>query len=133
MSLYNALCGQDPSSAELLSMIGRSENDFGRFRDIRLKDAYTIVVLTGDGGDNRQCCQDTDSDVDDDDDQSKSRMPCICSGCVMTHCVPSYPHYLRDKNCSFDGTYAKIYFSVPLEHRERTSNLILARMERERT
>lgn len=48
---------------------------------------------------------------------------CACPGCVITYRLPMHPNYLRDKDDSFDCTYATIYFGFPNEWREELEKI----------
>ena len=88
MSLYNMLFGTNPNSDQLLSLLGKSQGDFGRFRDVYVEDGF-IVVHTRNGGGNRE-------DYEDVFDE-----------------MAEHPWYSHDADDDFDCTYANIYFKVP--------------------
>ena len=94
MSLYNMVFGENGSQKEFLfSLLGKYQQDFGRYRDIYVTDTH-IVVHTRNGGGNREDYQ----DVFDE----------------MFH----HPLYDYDEDDDFDCTYANIYFRHPAEHAE---------------
>ena len=88
MSLYNMIFGANPNSDQLLSLLGKTQGDFGRYRDVYVEDGM-IVVHTRNGGGNRE-------DYEDVFDE------------MSTH-----PWYSHDADDDFDCTYANIYFKVP--------------------
>ena len=88
MSLYNMVFGMNPDSNKLLEVLGKTQADFGRFRNVYMEDGY-IVVHTRNGGGNRE-------DYEDVFDE------------MSTH-----PWYSHDADDDFDCTYANIYFKVP--------------------
>lgn len=88
MSLYNMLFGQNPSSDNLLKLLGLDRDDFGRYRDVFVEDGY-IVVHTRCGGGNRESYEYVFDEMSD------------------------HPWYSHDADCDFDSTYANIYFKVP--------------------
>lgn len=88
MSLYNMVFGMNPDSDKLLEVLGKTKEDFGRFRNVYMEDGY-IVVHTRNGGGNRE-------DYEDVFDE-----------------MSSHPWYSHDEDDSFDCTYANIYFKVP--------------------
>ena len=88
MSLYNMLFGMNPDTDKLMSLLGKSTTDFGRFRNCWLEDGF-IVVHTRCGGGNREDY----SEVFDE--------------------MSQHPWYSHDHDQDFDCTYADIYFKVP--------------------
>ena len=88
MSLYNMVFGMNPDSNKLLEVLGKTQADFGRFRNVYMEDGY-IVVHTRNGGGNRE-------DYEDVFDE------------MSTH-----PWDSHDADDDFDCTYANIYFKVP--------------------
>jgi hypothetical protein len=80
--------GMNPSAAQLLQLLGTHHIEFGRLRDVYVKDGY-IVVHTRCGGGNRE-------DYEYVFDQSAQ-----------------HPWYSHDEDCDFDCTYADIYFKIP--------------------
>lgn len=90
MSLYNMLFGMNPAADVLLAMLGKTRDDFGRFRDCYPNDDGTqIIVHTRCGGGNRD---DYEGVFDE---------------------MQAHPNYLSDADDDFDCTYADIVFSVP--------------------
>jgi hypothetical protein len=94
MSLYNLVFGMNPDTDKILSLLGKTQADFGRFRSVFLEDGY-IIVHTRNGGGNRE-------DYEDVFDE-----------------MTEHPWYSHDEDDSFDCTYANIYFKVP-EGKEET-------------
>lgn len=88
MSMYNMIFGVNPDSDKLLSLLGKSREDFGRFRDVFLEDGF-IVVHTRNGGGNREDYEGVFEEM-------------------STH-----PWYSHDADDDFDCTYANIYFKIP--------------------
>ena len=88
MSLYNMMFGTNPNSDQLLSLLGKTKGDFGRFRDVYVEDGH-IVVHTRNGGGNRE-------DYEDVFDE-----------------MAMHPWFVRDADDDFDCTYANIYFKIP--------------------
>lgn len=88
MSMYNMLFGMNPDSDKLLSLLGKTAGDFGRFRNVYMEDGF-IVVHTRNGGGNRE-------DYEDVFDE-----------------MSGHPWYSHDADDDFDCTYANIYFKVP--------------------
>jgi len=93
MSMYNMLFGVNPDTETLLSLLGKTTADFGRFRNVYMEDGF-IVVHTRNGGGNRE---DYEYVFDE----------------MSTH-----PWYSHDEDDSFDCTYANIYFKVPENHKD---------------
>ena len=69
-------------------MLGKSQNDFGRYRNVFIEENY-IVVHTRNGGGNRQDYE------------------------YVFEEMSKHPWYCYDKDADFDPTYADIYFYVP--------------------
>ena len=88
MSIYNMIFGVNPNADQLLGILGKTEGDFGRFRDVFVNDGY-IVVHTRNGGGNR------------DDYQ------------WVFDEMSQHPWYSHDADDDFDCTYANIYFKIP--------------------
>ena len=87
MSMYNALFGMNPLAGQLLSLLGLSADDVGRFRDAYVAEGGNeIHVFTRNGGGNRE-----------------GYMPDFSA----------HPHYVRDFDDGFDSTYATIVFRTP--------------------
>jgi hypothetical protein len=92
--MYNTLFGENASQKDFLfGILGKTEDDFGRYRDIYVTDSH-IVVHTRNGGWNR------DNYLSVFEEMSQ------------------HPLYDYDEDDSFDETYADIYFRHPEEHRE---------------
>ena len=90
MSLYNMLFGQNPDAGMLLNLLGKTQEDFGRYRDIFVQNGY-IVVHTRNGGGNREYYEHVFDEM------------------------AEHPWYSHDEDDDFDCTYANIYFKVPEE------------------
>jgi len=88
MSLYNLLHGFNPNTDQILQVLGHTRDDFGRFRDVYIKDGF-IVVHTRCGGGNRE------------EYESVFEM------------AEQHPWYSYDEDCDFDSIYANIYFKIP--------------------
>lgn len=88
MSMYNIMFGMNPDSDKLLSLLGKTSSDFGRFRDIYMEDGF-IVVHTRNGGGNREDYEDVFDEMSE------------------------HPWYSHDADDDFDCTYANIYFKLP--------------------
>lgn len=88
MSLYNLVFGMNPDADKILQFLGKTREDFGRFRNVYLEDGY-IVVHTRNGGGNRE---DYEYVFDE---------------------MSEHPWYSHDEDDDFDCTYANIYFKVP--------------------
>ena len=88
MSLYNTLFGMNPDSDKLLEILGKTREDFGRFRNVYMEDGC-IIVHTRCGGGNRDDYEDMFSDMED------------------------HPWYSHDADDDYDCTYADIYFRIP--------------------
>ena len=91
MSLYNMIFGMNPDSDKLLSLLGATQSEFGRFRNVYMEDGY-IVVHTRCGGNNRED--------------------------YFPSWVEDHPWYSHDEDGDFDNTYADIYFKVPENHKD---------------
>ena len=88
MSLYNLVFGMNPDSDKLLSLLGKTQADFGRFRNVYMEDGC-IIVHTRNGGGNREDYEDVFDEMSE------------------------HPWYSHDADDDFDCTYANIYFKVP--------------------
>ena len=88
MSMYNMLFGMNPDSDKLLSLLGKTKEDFGRFRNVYMEDGM-IVVHTRNGGGNRESYEDVFDEMSE------------------------HPWYSHDEDDDFDCTYANIYFKLP--------------------
>lgn len=88
MSFYSMLFGKNPDSEALLNLLGKTQADFGRYRDVFVENGY-IVVHTRNGGGNREDYEDVFEEMS------------------------MHPWYSHDQDDDFDCTYANIYFKVP--------------------
>jgi hypothetical protein len=82
------LFGMNPDGDKILSLLGKTQADFGRFRNVYLDEGY-IVVHTRNGGGNREDYEDVFEEM------------------------AEHPWYSHDEDDSFDCTYANIYFKIP--------------------
>ncbi len=88
MSLYNMIFGKNPSTKEILALLGLTELDVERFRDCWIDGKESrIVILTRTGGGNREHYQNEK--------------------------LTSNPYYIRDFDDDFDSTYAYYEFAIP--------------------
>ena len=90
MSFYRTIFGQNLGCDAILSTLGLTREETGRFRDCFVANGE-IAVYTRNGGGNREYFQETIDKL--------SKHPC----------------YIRDEDDEFDSTYATIYFSFPEE------------------
>ena len=93
MSMYNMLFGVNPDTDTLLSLLGKTAGDFGRFRNVYMEDGY-IIVHTRNGGGNREDYEDVFDEMSE------------------------HPWYSHDEDDSVDYKYANIYFKVPENHKD---------------
>lgn len=89
--MYTMIFGTNPASDWLLSLLGLTRSDMGRFRDAWVQrnpmgGGLEIVVYTRNGGSNRP-----------------QHMPDFSN----------HPRYLRDYDDTYDSTYASIIFQAP--------------------
>lgn len=98
MSLYNTLFGSNPNANEILSLLGKTWGDFGRFRNVFIED-NCIVVHTRTGGWNREDYEDVFKEMSE------------------------HPWYSHDEDDDFDCTYANIFFKVPENVVQELNNL----------
>lgn len=88
MSLYNMVFGMNPDADKLLSLLGKTADDFGRFRTVYMEDGF-IVVHTRNGDGNRKDYE------------------------YVFEEMSEHPWYSHDADDDFDCTYANIYFKLP--------------------
>ena len=88
MSMYNMLFGMNPDADALLRLLGKTREDFGRFRDVYVDNGY-IIVHTRCGGGNRESYEEVFEEMSE------------------------HPWYTHDEDDDFDCTYADIYFKIP--------------------
>lgn len=88
MSLYNMIFGSNPDANKLLELLGKTQADFGRYRDVYVEDGY-IVVHTRNGGGNRESYEEVFEEMS------------------------QHEWYSHDEDDDFDCTYANIYFKIP--------------------
>jgi hypothetical protein len=91
MSLYNAVMGFNPACVLLLPMIGKSREDFPRFRDCFAgnPETRTIQVFTRTGGGNREAYEEEND------------------------AITQIEGFLKDWDDDFDSTFAYWEFAVP--------------------
>ena len=95
MTMYNMLFGENPSTDEILALLGLTEDDVERFRccwikyDAEYDEEPRIVILARTGGDNRE------------------QWP--------NEKLTSHPCYIRDYDDDWDATYACYEFVMPEE------------------
>lgn len=116
MSMYGLVAGSDSNRQRLTDILKLDDYDTGRERDVYVrnlteqdfdykipKDGTYIVLLTRNGGGNREDYQDSfDS--------------------LSTH-----PNYVADWDCDWDCTYAEICFSIPEEHQEEVMKMCVSK------
>lgn len=89
MNLYNELLGENPLADKILALIDVGRADFGRYRDVYLKDGGTkITVHTRIGGDNREYYEE------------------------QLETLGRHPLFFSCYDDDFDNTYAYVVFSV---------------------
>lgn len=89
MSLYNMIHGFNPACILLLPMLGRSQEEYPRFRDCFLsEDKKHIEIYTRVGGGNRNCG-------------------------YGEEVLYADPNFVTTYDDSFDSTYATYLFKVP--------------------
>jgi hypothetical protein len=87
MSLYNTLFGTNPVAGYLLGSLGKTSDDFGRFRDAYYeKDNGKIIVYTRCGGGNREAYEDVFEEME------------------------LHPNYITNYDDDYDSTYAYFEF-----------------------
>ena len=92
MTMYNMLFGKNPSTDEILALLGLTEADVERFRDCWVRDddeGQRIVIFTRTGGGNREWWPNAK--------------------------LTSHPCYIRDYDDDWDTTYAYYEFVIPEE------------------
>jgi hypothetical protein len=109
MSLYNMINGYNPLADVLITILGLTPGDVGRFRDCYLErdpeetGPLRIVVYTRNGGGNREHFS----------DEKQAGEECDCTGCTIEYKLPQHPLYIKDRDDDFDCTYASVYFRIP--------------------
>jgi len=91
MSLYNMLFGMNANADQLLFLLGKKREDFGRFRNVYV-DAGFIVVYTRCGGGNREDWPE------------------------VFDLMAAHPWFSHDEDDEFDSTYCCFYFKIPQEN-----------------
>lgn len=90
--MYNMLFGENDVAGILLSILGKTREDFGRFRDAYLsEDGHRIIVYTRCGGGNREGYPE------------------------VFEAMSAHPQFITDYDDEFDCTYCSFEFSVPQE------------------
>lgn len=101
MGFYNMLFGENPIADILLKMLDLERADLGRYRDCYLnKEGTEIIIYTRNGGLNRN-------------NHKK-----------FYKRIVKHSNYLRDKDDSFDNTYAEIFFSVPKKYADNIKEMV---------
>jgi len=94
MSLYNMLFGENANQRDFLfSLLYKTPEDFGRYRDIFVTEDH-IVVHTRNGGGNREDYKDVFDEMSE------------------------HPLYAYDEDDHFDCTYANYYFKHPAVYKD---------------
>jgi len=104
MSLYNTLFGENPMADSLLKIVGLDRNQIPRYRDCRLSEDKTkVIVFTRTGGGNRECFCETPLTILHEE------------GCYafLNERMTQNPNYLSDHDDDFDSTYAYWEFKIP--------------------
>lgn len=90
MSLYNLICGVNPATFYILPMLGKTPEQYPRFRDCFIaKDGQHIEILTRTGGNNRK--------------EYSSQIETL-------RCMPTY---VSDEDNTSDNTFAWFTFGIP--------------------
>lgn len=113
--LYGLMFGENVYAEKILSTLHLERLDLGRYRDVWVINGE-IAILTRNGGENRNCAV----------SPIKGKQDCgfgLCFSCIITYRIKSHPNYLRDRDEAIDQTYATIFFSLPLSHREMLMGL----------
>lgn len=105
MSFFNLLFGSNPSmEAAVKTALG----NVGRYRAAWIEKGDggvpVLAVYTRNGGGNREHYGDGDGGLG-----------CDCTGCIISHRLPSLPLYIGDRDDDFDCTYCTVYFRLPAE------------------
>lgn len=101
MSLYNMLFGVSNHAQYALQLLGKTEGDFGRFRNAYFTEEY-IVVHTRCGGGNRDSYEHVFAEMQ------------------------SHPLFSHDADDDFDCTYCDFYFKHPAEATEQLKEIVKA-------
>ena len=88
MSLYNMLMGFNPACVIILPMLGRTREEYPRFRDCYVTDEGNIAIYTRVGGGNRNCGYGEEDLYEDE-------------------------NYLTTYDDEYDSTYGTYEFKVP--------------------
>ena len=120
--LYNMIFGYSDQAPVALGLIGKTSDDFMRFRDAWLEKGpdgtVRIAVYTRMGGGNRDHGDWGTCDLTGE--QGYGDGPCW--GCWVDS-VATWPGYLGGVDDEFDNTYRTFYFQVPEEWSERVAAL----------
>lgn len=113
-NFYQIVAGKNPSDAHLLSLIGLTEQDVPRFRDVGFDEAENrLDVLTRVGGGNyRHAYED-----------SAECANCDCDYCRLRYGLETRPDYVMGEDYEFDTTYRMLSFRLPDDWRERLQAL----------
>ena len=101
MSLYNMLFGVNNQAPTVLKLLGKTEGDFGRFRDAYVTEDY-LVVHTRCGGGNR-----------DDYEHVFDEMA-------------SHPLFVYDQDDDYDCTYCDFFFKHPADVADQLTEIVKA-------
>lgn len=99
MSLYNILCGYNPSCITIMPMLGRKEEEYPRFRDCWITEDNNIAIFTRVGGNNRNCGFGEEKLYEDE-------------------------NFIRTYDDDFDNTYATYEFKVPSKWKNDFNKII---------
>lgn len=88
MSLYNMLMGYNPACVLIMPMLGRTQEEYPRFRDCFVTEENNIAIYTRVGGNNRGCGYGEEELYEDE-------------------------NFLTTYDDEYDNTYATYEFKVP--------------------
>ena len=88
MSLYNMINGFNPACVLIMPMLGRTQDEYPRFRDCFVTEENNIAIYTRVGGGNRNCGYGEEELYEDE-------------------------NFLTTYDDDFDSTYATYEFKVP--------------------
>ena len=66
MSLYNMVNGFNPACVLIMPMLGRTQDEYPRFRDCFVTEEKNIAIYTRVGGGNRNCGYDEEELYEDE-------------------------------------------------------------------
>ncbi len=99
--MYGMLFGQNPDSAQILSTIGLTPDDFYRFRDAYVDENGSIAVYTRGGGNNRECHGFEPCDRDQHGPE--------CVETIQSR-LHGHPAFISDDDDDYDCTYCTLRF-----------------------